>query len=53
MAGMGLTKAQLAPGTTLTVEGHPPKAAGAGNTKGILVFAITVADGKTIQTGIS
>jgi hypothetical protein len=52
MAALGLTKTQLAPGTTLTVEGHPPKAEGGGDTKGILVFAITLADGKKIETGI-
>ena len=51
MAGMGLTKAELAPGTTLVVDGHPPKSAGAGNTKGILVFAFTFENGEKIVLG--
>src|SRR5204862_7869136 len=46
LAKFGLTKDSLPAGTKLTVDGHPPKAAGAGGAKGVLVFAFTFADGK-------
>jgi hypothetical protein len=50
LAGYGITKDTLMPGTKLTLEGHPPKAEGS-TTKGILVNAFTLPDGKRIALG--
>ena len=51
LAKFGLTKESLPAGTKLTVDGHPPKAQGAGGAKGILVFAFTFEDGKKVVLG--
>ena len=51
LAKFGLTKDTLLPGAKLTVNGHPPKAAGSGGAKGILVFAFTFEDGKKVVLG--
>jgi hypothetical protein len=51
LAKFGLTKDTLPVGSKLTVDGHPPKAAGSGGTKGILVFAFTFEDGKKVVLG--
>ena len=51
LAKFGLTKDTLPVGAKLTVDGHPPKAAGSGGTKGILVFAFTFEDGKKVVLG--
>ncbi len=51
LAKFGLDKNTLPAGTKLTVEGHPPKAQGAGGAKGVLVFAFTFADGKKVVLG--
>ena len=51
LAKFGLTKDTLPIGAKLTVDGHPPKAAGSGGAKGILVFAFTFEDGKKIVLG--
>ena len=45
LARYGITKETLAPGTKVTLYGYPPKASG-GATKGILVNAMTLPDGK-------
>jgi hypothetical protein len=49
LAGYGIGKDKLAPGSTIGLEGHPPKAEGSA-TKGILVNAMTI-DGKRIAFG--
>jgi hypothetical protein len=52
LAGYGITKDTLAPGSKVVLEGHPPKAEGSA-TKGILVNALTLPDGKRIALGES
>ncbi len=42
----GFTKETFAPGTKITLDGHPPKA---GRGRGIFVEAFTLADGKKIK----
>jgi uncharacterized protein DUF6152 len=51
LAKFGLTKETMTAGMKLTVDGHPPKAAGSGGTKGVLVFAFTFEDGKKVVLG--
>ena len=51
LAKFGLTKETLPVGAKLTVDGHPPKAAGSGGAKGILVFSFTFEDGKKVVLG--
>jgi uncharacterized protein DUF6152 len=51
LAKFGLTKETLPVGVKLTVDGHPPKAAGSGGAKGVLVFAFTFEDGKKVVLG--
>ncbi len=51
LAKFGLTKETMPVGAKLTVEGHPPKAAGSGGTKGVLVFSFTFEDGKKVVLG--
>jgi hypothetical protein len=50
LAGYGITKDMLTVGLKLVLEGHPPKAEGS-TTKGILVNALTLPDGKRIAFG--
>ena len=50
LAGFGITKDSFVFGSKVVLEGHPPKAEGS-TTKGILVNALTLPDGKRIALG--